>query len=147
MPADRINVRPVLEDELEEMQRVWVESGLPVRPMGRDTIENLRTQRKSSPDLFIGAFEGDRMVGVVLASDDGRKGWINRLAVVPEARRRGVGRMLVDACEAALRRRGRGIFCILIEGENPASDTLFQDMSYKREDDIIYYAKRDSQDL
>jgi len=146
-PPREIVIRTVEEDQLVEMLRVWSESGLPARPRGRDAIENLRIQRKAAPDLFLAAFEGDRMVGVVLASDDGRKGWINRLAVVPGARRRRVGRSLVEACEAALRRRGRGIFCIMIEGENAASETLFQDMDYKRENDIVYYAKRGSQDL
>ncbi len=147
MAREDVLIRPLKDEEVDETHRVWSESGLPARPKGRDTIDNLRVQRAAAPDLFIGAFKGGRMVGVVLASDDGRKGWINRLAVVPEARRHGVGRMLVEACEAALRKRGRGVFCILIEGDNPASESLFQGMSYKREDEIIYYAKRDSQEI
>ncbi len=137
-------VRPLRESELDAMTKVWVEAGLPYRPTGRDSLENLRQQRAAYPDLFIGAFEGDKLVGAAIASDDGRKGWINRLAVLPGAQKKGVGRAIVDECEKALRKRGRGVFSILIEGDNPASEVLFLNMGYKRENDIIYYAKRDS---
>ena len=117
---------------------------MPYRPTGRDSLENLMQQRAAYPDLFIGAFEGDKLVGAAIASDDGRKGWINRLAVLPGAQNKGVGRAIVDECERALRKRGRGVFSILIEGDNPASEVLFLNMGYKRENEIIYYAKRDS---
>ena len=132
------------ENELDAMTKVWLEAGLPYRPTGRDSLASLKLQLRAFPDLFIGAFEGDRLVGVAIASDDGRKGWINRLAVIPAAQKKGVGRAIVNECEKALRKRGRGIFSILIEGDNPDSEGLFLGMGYKREDDIIYYAKRDS---
>ncbi len=139
-------VRPIHAEELEEMTRVWIESGLPYRPKGRDAPERLEEQLRRDPDLFIGAFDGGRMIGVAIATDDGRKGWINRLAVLPDHRRKGVGRALVDACEDALRRRGRGVFSILIEGRNEASEQLFVTSGYRDESYIRYYAKRDSED-
>lgn len=142
----RFAVRTLTEGDLAHVPRVWVESGLPYRPKGRDAPEGLREQLRRDPDLFLGAFAGDDMIGVAIATDDGRKGWINRLAVLPGYRRMGVGRALIDACEAALRRRGRGVFCILIEGENDASEKLFLTSGYRDENDIRYYAKRDSEE-
>ncbi len=150
MPSDRAGteliVRTLTEEDLEQVPRVWGEAGLPCRTKGRDAPEELRAQLKRDPDLFIGAFEGPRMVGVALATDDGRKGWINRLAVVPSHRRRGIAKALVEACEDALRKRGRGVFSILIEGENDASETLFLRAGYRDEHEIRYYAKRDSEE-
>lgn len=134
------------ERDLEQVPRVWVESGLPYRPKGRDAPEGLKSQLRRDPDLFFGAFDGPRMVGVVIATDDGRKGWINRLAVLPSHRRKGVGEALVNACEEALRKRGRGVFSMLIEGENDASESLFLKAGYRSEHHIRYYAKRDSEE-
>lgn len=142
----RFVVRPLREEELEEMIRVWLEAGLPYRPKGRDSIESLRAQRKRDPDLFLGAFDGDKMIGAVIATDDGRKGWINRLAVLPAYQRMRVGRMIVAECETALRRRGRGVFSILIEGRNEASEALFEKSGYRDESYIRYYVKRDSEE-
>ena len=52
----------------------------------------LAAQIAAAGDLFVGAFEGERLVGSALGSVDGRaKGWINRVAVDPDRRRRGLG--------------------------------------------------------
>ena len=145
-PEPRFFVRALSEKDLDQVPRVWMEAGLPYRPNGRDAPEGLRAQLRRDPDLFLGAFDGPKMVGVAIATDDGRKGWINRLAVLPSHRRLGVGEAIVKACEDALRRRGRGVFSILIEGENEASETLFLKAGYRSEHDIKYYAKRDSEE-
>lgn len=139
-------VRMLVEKDLEQVPRVWMDSGLPYRPKGRDAPEGLKAQLRRDPDLFIGAFVGAEMIGVAIATDDGRKGWINRLAVLPSHRRKGVARALIEGCEEALRKRGRGVFSILIEGENEASERLFLTSGYRDESDIRYYAKRDSEE-
>lgn len=150
MPKDKPKpdfvVRALTETDLAQVPRVWVEAGLPCRPKGRDAPEGLVAQFRRDPDLFIGAFAEDELIGVAIATDDGRKGWINRLAVLPSHRRKGVGRALIEKCEEALRKRGRGVFSILIEGENEASERLFLTSGYRDESDIRYYAKRDSEE-
>lgn len=142
-----VRLAPIAENDVSRVIELWQEAGLPTKPGGRDTVENLIRQRGQSPDLFIGAFEGERMIGVIMGSDDGRKGWINRLAVVPDRRRVGVAVMLLEECERALRRRGRQILCALIEDDNDVSKKLFEAHGYRREDLIIYYAKRDAEDV
>ena len=136
-------VRPLRESELDSMVKVWASSGLPCRSRGRDSIRALKIQRKARPELFIGAFEYGTLVGVALVSDDGRKGWINRLAVMPEAQGKGIARRLILESENALRARGRRLFCVQIESYNKASIELFERAGYKKEDDIFYFTKRE----
>jgi ribosomal protein S18 acetylase RimI-like enzyme len=143
---NKITIRPIKESELTVLVGLWVESDLHYKVKGRDSTANLKRQRKDDPDLFVGAFEGKRMVGAAIASDDGRKAWINRLAVLPEARRKGVASMLIRHCEDVLRQRGRHIFCVHIEHDNPESMRLFDKVGYRREDQIVYYTKRESDD-
>lgn len=139
----RLEIRPLRESELPLMVDVWRKAGLPSRPKGRDTLSNLKSQRRRDPDMFIGAFEDGMLVGVVIGSDDGRKGWINRLAVLPGSMKKGVAKALISACEDTLRRRGRLLFSVLIEDYNEASMKLFLNAGYSREDDILYFAKRE----
>jgi len=70
-------------------------------------------------------------MGTVLGTHDSRKGWINRLAVHPAHRRRGLARRLVRACERALRARRIEMFCALIETDNVASEAVFRSLGYK----------------
>jgi len=141
-----VTVRALRESELKELVRIWRMSGLQYRAKGRDSLANLRMQRRSDPELFVGAFDKGKLVGAVIASDDGRRAWINRLAVIPETRGRGIATLLIRHCEKALRRRGRRLFCVHIEHDNPESMKLFAKEGYRREDMIFYYAKRDSED-
>ena len=142
-----IVLRSITDEEVATAMSVWLDSGLPIKPRGRDTPGNLRSLRAADPELFIGAFEGGRMVGVVLGTDDRRKGYVNRLAVLPHARRRGIAKMLVRHCEDVFRERGRQVICAMIEEYNDHSESLFLEIGYKREDDIIYYTKREAEDV
>lgn len=130
-----------------EMREVWEKAGLNCKPKGRDSKKGISIQMKNSPDLFIGAFDGGKMIGVCIATDDGRRGWINRLAIIPEYRGKGIARKIVSACEKALRKRGRKIFCAQIEDGNEKSLALFAAAGYKVHNDIIYVTKRDSSEV
>lgn len=111
------------------------------RVRGRDSRRNMAKQLRARSNVYLGAFDGPRLVGTVLATHDTRKGWINRLAVLPEYRRRGIAQMLVRAAERALRGRGMEIFAALIEEDNVASQTLFRKLGYDPQS-ILYYRRK-----
>lgn len=143
-----MEIRYLTIEDYDEMVKLWLDSGLnTVRLKGRDSRESIERQMKMFPKGFIGAFEDDKLVGVVVVTHDGRKGWINRLAVHPSYRRRGVATKLIEEAEKVLREIGINIFCALIEDWNEASMRLFEKCGYKKHSDIIYFSKRDSEEI
>lgn len=120
---------------------------LPFRPQGRDSRESITRQMNSNPDFFLGAFQQDRLIGVAVLSCDMRKGWVNRLAVAPEYRRRGVARTLITESERTLRSRGINLFCALVDADNTPSKELFKKCGYTEHNDITYFSKRDSESV
>jgi ribosomal protein S18 acetylase RimI-like enzyme len=76
-----------------------------------------------------------------------RKGWINRLAVDPNHQRHGIAKALVDEAEKVLRKHGAKIFCALVEDDNVASKEFFKKCGYVEHRDIIYFSKRDSEEV
>jgi len=138
-----LEIRSLREGEIKMLPKLWDDSDLPYKPAGRDSLRRLRAQRIRNKNLFIGVFEGKRMVAAAIASDDGRKGWINRLAVLPEVRGRGIAVALISECERVLRKKGIRLFCIHIEEYNSESMQLFEKVGYKKEKDIFYYTKRE----
>ena len=136
-------VRDLRLDEVGGVREVWDAAGLAYRPGTRDAPESLAREVAGDRSSVIGAFSGDRLVGVVVATHDGRKGWINRLAVVPGHRRRGIGRLLVEACEVRLRDAGVSVFACLMFEDNAASKELFEQAGYTSRPDVVYLRKAD----
>jgi len=101
---------------------------------------------KICPEFFVGAFADSQLVGTVIASSDGRKGWINRLAVHPKHRRQGVAKALVAEAEKVLRKNGVEIFSALIMDHDRASKELFKELGYEELEDIKYFSKRESEE-
>jgi len=121
---------------------LWRRTGSAFRPRGRDSAARIASECRRLPDLLLAAVAGDRLVGAVIGSHDGRRGWINRLAVDPAWRRRGVARRLVRRVEAALHRRGIHVLCALVEEGNRPSRALFRSLGYTHHRRIRYYSRR-----
>jgi ribosomal protein S18 acetylase RimI-like enzyme len=142
-----MEIRRLQVEDYPRLVELWSKAGLPFKPKGRDSPQAIAKQMKENPDFFIGAFENGKLIGAVIASSDGRKGWINRLAVDPEYRRRGIAKALITEAEKALRQKGLKIFCALIEDSNKASKELFRKCGYVEHRDIIYFSKRESDEV
>ena len=125
-----------------EIIDLWQRAGLHIRPDGRDSIEAFAGQMASGVQTPIGLRVGERLVAVVLATHDSRKGWINRLAVDPDYRRQGLAKRLITLCEAHFQSLGIDTWAVLIEDWNAASLALFQQAGYALADDITYASRR-----
>jgi ribosomal protein S18 acetylase RimI-like enzyme len=142
--SQALTVVHLTADNYEAVRAVWEAAGLPVKPGGRDSREQFVRQMAGDLQAVIGVMQGDELVGVVLATHDGRKGWINRLAVRPEHRRKGIARRLIAEAERTLRAQGMQIIAALIEDGNTASLALFEQAGYSDFRDIHYLTKRES---
>lgn len=128
-------------DNIMDVHALWKEAGLTFHPSGRDSVGRMTRELQESRTFLAGAFLGEALLGVVLGNDDGRKGWINRLAVRPAYRQHGVAQALVDFCERHFENLGLGIICCLIEEGNESSLALFRGKGYEERPDIRYFRK------
>jgi ribosomal protein S18 acetylase RimI-like enzyme len=131
-------------EDYDRVMELWAAGGLPLKPQGRDSREAVARQVGLPNVRFLvaRAGEGGPISGTVLATHDGRKGWINRLAVDAASRRKGIGARLIRAAELWLEREGMDILACLIEDDNAVSMALFEALGYKKHPEIIYFAKR-----
>ncbi len=128
--------------EYEEVLALWQRAGLPTRPEGRDAPAAVQRQLEMGMQRIVGLRQGTRLVAVVILTHDGRKGWINRLAVDPECRRKGLARQLVAEAERWFTQDlGLEVWAALIESENEASLALFDSIGFAHYD-IVYVSRR-----
>jgi ribosomal protein S18 acetylase RimI-like enzyme len=121
--------------------------------LGRDSrqaftqqLDNRAGNGAASLQTVLGIENGDQLIAAVVATHDGRKGWINRLAVHPDHRGAGHAKRLITWAENSLKEQGINVIAALIENKNVASLALFQQMGYQLAEDVRYLSKRDDPD-
>ena len=135
-------IREFTIDDYEAMISVWQEAELPYKPAGRDRKESIAGEVEQGNAIFLVAEISGKIVGSAFGTHDGRKGWINRVAVTPRYQRQGVAAKLVSEVERRLEAVGIGIIACLIEDWNTESITFFQKIGYHYHKDIMYFTKR-----
>jgi len=147
MPKDSlqqkdVSIRSFRIQDYDEVITLWKQSQLPFKPLGRDKKESIEKEITQDTALFYVAEYQGHIIGSIFATHDGRKGWINRLAVQPQNQNQGIGRLLIQYIERIFDQKGIDIITCLVEEWNQVSLDFFERMGFIRHDDIIYYSKR-----
>ncbi len=129
--------------DYDSLLRLWDICELPYKPKGRDTRERIEREVEKQPEYWKAVYDDNKLIAIIVGTDDGRKGWLNRLAVLPEYRNNGIGTRLVELMEEEFYRKEIKIIGTLIEGDNPESMRFFENLGYV-DLDIKYYSKRES---
>jgi len=147
--TDRANltIRPFGMEDYRAIIDLWEMARLPYKPRGRDSPEKIEKEIQVSNAVFLVAEMDGQLVGCVFATHDGRKGWINRLAVAPQFRRQGIARRLVEEAEGRLHQQGIEIMACLIEDWNEDSKRFFENRGYRRFHGISYFTKKNHPDV
>lgn len=104
---------------------------------------SLDIQRKlnDSPWGFLVAFEGDSIIGSVMAGYDGHRGWINYLVCHPNHRRRGVGKALMTEARNLLLKRGCPKINLQVRAGNESAVKFYESIGYS-EDNVTSFGLR-----
>ena len=96
-------VRPMTMEDYDHVIELWRNTDGIVLS---DTDEREPMERflNRNPELSLVAEHGDEVIGAVLGSHDGRRGYLHHLAVRADFRRRGIGSALVQRCADLLSR-------------------------------------------
>lgn len=135
-------IRPFTMDDYDAVVALWDLCGLPYKPLGRDSRESIRREMSGDIALFLVAEKGKQIIGTVLGTHDGRKGWINRLAVAPSMRRGGLAKELLEQAENEIFKKGIDIIACLIAEGNETSMKFFEKSGYIHHPDVFYYTRR-----
>ena len=144
--AAEVVVRTLEDDDLDAALTLWAAT----EHLGPTPREELDALRAHDPELVLAAVAvadaadapAGALLGVVLGSFDGRRGWISRLAVAHAARRRGVARRLVVEVERRLAARGCRQVNLLTFTENHAGRALWEALGYHGLEQVVLYSRR-----
>jgi len=132
-----MQIRAFEEGDTDEVVALWRLCGL-TRPWNdphRDIARKLEVQR----ELFlVGVEEGNgAVIASITAGYEGHRGWVNYLAVHPDARGAGHGRSLMAEVEALLLARGCPKVSLLVRGDNREALAFYTAIGYAVDDAVL----------
>jgi ribosomal protein S18 acetylase RimI-like enzyme len=133
-----LNFRPFELSDFNEVIVLWEKAGLILSQS--DTLSGLKKKLDCDPELFFVTEEDSHIIGVVMGSYDGRRGWINHLAVDPDYQGRKIGQKMVRELEKLLKNKGCDKVNLLIELSNDKVEHFYEKQGYQR-DDLIFMEK------
>lgn len=106
-----------------------------------DSREKTGLYLDRNPGMSFIAEKGNEVVGAVLSGHDGRRGYIHHLAVLPEERQKGIGRLLVNRCLEQLGENGIQKCHIFIFNTNEDGKEFWRASGWTLRNDICVVSK------
>jgi N-acetylglutamate synthase len=122
--------------DYDEVMALWrATEGLTLR--AADSREAIAGYLTRNPSLSFVARGDGRLVGAVLAGTDGRRGYLQHLAVAPSYRGQGLGRALAEHAVAALRAVGVEKCHLMVRCENEPARAFWEHLGWTVREDIV----------
>ena len=113
--------------------------------MGLNTIddsrEGIEKYLKRNPTTSFVAEQDGRIVGVIMAGHDGRRGYIYHTAVLPEYRGHGIAGQLVNHAMAALEKEGISKAALVAFKSNDIGNGFWEHIGFTEREDLVYRNK------
>lgn len=136
-----MTIRKITVEDYDKMYALW----LSCKGMGLndtdDSKEGIKRFLDRNPETCFAACENDRIIGVILAGNDGRRGFIYHTAVSPVCRGRGVGTALVNAALDALKNLGITKTALVVFDRNETGNAFWESLGFTARNDLVYRNK------
>ena len=134
--SDPFLIRECRPEEAEALLTLWHAAG--TSPSVTDTITDIRRAIESSASVLVAEVD-QRIIGSLIATFDGWRGNMYRIAVHPDYRRRGIGRALIKEGERYLAQLGVKRITALVEEKYPWAIAFWSSVGYEIEPGIVRF--------
>ena len=127
--------------DYEEVYALWKKTeGLDLNPVDASKEGIQRYLLRNPNSCFVEEREG-RIVGVILAGHDGRRGTLHHLAVEKSYRRKKIAQELVQKSVEELHKEGITKVALFVYKENASARAFWQKQGFTQRKDIVYFDK------
>ena len=127
-------------DDYEAAYDLWIKCGNGLNNKD-DSREGIEKYLKRNPDTCFAAVRDQRIIGVILAGHDGRRGIIHHMCVHPDCRRMGIAARLVSEAEKALKEEGIQKVFGLVFVDNEDANAFWEKQGYSLRTNLNYRNK------
>lgn len=136
-----INIRVMTISDYEEIYDVWINTpGMGLNSTD-DSKEGIEKYLKRNPTTsFVAECDG-KVVGVIMAGHDGRRGYLHHTAVLSAYRNQGIAKTLVEAAMKALEKEGIHKVALVAFKKNEIGNGFWEYLGFVEREDIVYRNK------
>jgi ribosomal protein S18 acetylase RimI-like enzyme len=126
MEAEGIIIDAMRAEDVDEAYALW--TSIPELGASRffDTRDRVMAYLDRNPGFSSVARDGDRIVGAVMCGHDGRRGSFYHMGVLPEFRKRGIGRRMVEQSLLRLQDVGLSTAFVFTHADNPIAQAFWR---------------------
>lgn len=136
-----MNIRTMTIADYDKVYALWLScKGMGLNNLD-DSCEGIERYLKRNPDTCFVAEDGGEVVGVILAGNDGRRGYIHHTAVSPDHRRKGIAKSLVNAALNALHDLGINKTALVVFERNADGNAFWESVGFTSRGDLVYRNK------
>ena len=130
--------------EIEDYTAIY-DLWMSCRGMGLNDIDDSKkgVERflNRNPDTCFVAVENNALIGVIMAGNDGRRGFIYHTAVSPSYRHQGIATQLVDTAMTALKNIGITKVALVVFDRNENGNSFWEAQGFTSRTDLVYRNK------
>ena len=106
-----------------------------------DPKKDIEMKLQIQPELFFVGVISNRIVSTIMSGYDGHRGWIYYLAVDPDLKKKGIGRIMVEKAEMKLRKLGYQKINLQVRNSNKSVIAFYEHIGFL-DDDVLGMGKR-----
>ena len=136
-----IKYRTMDISDYEQVYKLWLScAGMGLNNLD-DSKEGIQRFLSRNPDTCFVEQGEQKIVGVIIAGNDGRRGYIYHTAVDPECRHQGIATRLVNEAMAALKKLGINKTALVVFSKNESGNAFWEKSGFTSRDDLVYRNK------
>lgn len=134
-------IRNMTMDDYDSVYALWLScQGMGLNNLD-DSKEGIERFIKRNPETcFVAEAEG-RIIGAILAGNDGRRGYIYHTAVHPDYQGQGIGKALVNSTMDALSKLGIHKAALVVFDRNEKGNAFWEKLGFIQRNDLCYRNK------
>jgi ribosomal protein S18 acetylase RimI-like enzyme len=133
---DVLEISDITDDDTAAVIALWQRCGL-VRPWNDPAADIALARAGDNATVLVGRAD-DAIAATALIGHDGHRGWVYYVAVDPDHQRRHFGRVIMQAAEDWLRRRGIEKLQLLVRGDNTQVNAFYESLGYGEQKRVIF---------
>lgn len=136
-----MNVRLMTINDYEKVYELWLScAGMGLNNLD-DSKEGIERFLNRNPETCFVAETEQRIIGVIIAGNDGRRGYIYHTAVEPDHRHQGIATELVNKAMEALKALGINKTALVVFSNNTDGNIFWEKNGFTSRQDLIYRNK------